>query len=170
MGQIKNKRMKMKGYGETPKGLKILIKLLIAIFVFFLFQLMVVTVDAGKIYNDINNVEFVYNYDGDTINVNIRGWPHIIGQLMPIRVNGVDTPEIKGKCIEEKVMAHMAKQFVYNELVDAETIDLVNPSRGKYYRIVADVQYDGKSLTEELLRHGYAYEYDGDTKSNPWCE
>ena len=46
-------------------------------------------------------VEYVRNYDGDTITVNIPNTPPIIGIKMPIRISGIDTPEIKGKTIEQ---------------------------------------------------------------------
>lgn len=49
-------------------------------------------------------------YDGDTFRVNISGWPEIIGERIPIRVNGIDTPELRGKCEEEIVLARKAKK------------------------------------------------------------
>ena len=121
-------------------------------------------------YKDIENVMFVDNYDGDTITVIIEGWPDIIGNMMPIRVEGVDTPERRAKCKNEKLMAFIAKRFVYSELMNAKNIKILNPKRGKYFRIVGDVEYDGKLLSMELLKKEYAYPYEGGTKQNPWCE
>ncbi|MEO1859542.1 MAG: hypothetical protein ABGZ19_06585 [Verrucomicrobiales bacterium] len=37
-------------------------------------------------------------YDADTFRVTINGWPDIIGKGIPIRVLGVDAPEMRGKC------------------------------------------------------------------------
>ncbi|MFT6578378.1 MAG: endonuclease YncB(thermonuclease family), partial [Zhongshania sp.] len=37
-------------------------------------------------------------YDGDTFRVNIAGWPSVVGDSMPVRIKGIDTPELRGKC------------------------------------------------------------------------
>jgi endonuclease YncB( thermonuclease family) len=42
--------------------------------------------------------------------------------------------------------------------------------RGKYFRIVAFVYIDGKSLGDELLKHGLAIKYEGKKKVKDWCE
>lgn len=46
--------------------------------------------------------EVVSIYNGDTITVTIKEYPSIIGERISIRVNGIDTPEIKEKCANEK--------------------------------------------------------------------
>ena len=49
-------------------------------------------------------------------------------------------------------------------------IDLENIERGKYFRIIADIKIDGKSLTRYLLKNGLAYSYDGGKKKKTnWC-
>lgn len=48
-------------------------------------------------------------YDGDTFRATIDGWPALIGKRISIRVNGVDTPEMRGKCDQEKQLAREAK-------------------------------------------------------------
>lgn len=125
---------------------------------------------AATVYNDIEYVEFLDNYDGDTISVNIIGWPDIIGTDISIRVAGIDTPEIRGKCVNEKYEAIKAKRFVTKKLLFAKRIKILNPVRGKYFRIVGDVWYDGELLSQQLLDEGLAVPYDGGTKTNPWCE
>ena len=50
-------------------------------------------------------------YDGDTFRVNIAGWPSVVGESMPVRIKGVDTPELRGKCQSEKDAARAAKQL-----------------------------------------------------------
>jgi endonuclease YncB( thermonuclease family) len=121
-------------------------------------------------YPDIEGVTYLRNYDGDTVTVNIDGYPEIIGKKISIRVEGIDTPEIRGKCENEKIEARIVKDFVRQELKNAKDIKIVDVSRGKYFRIVGDFQYDGKSLREQILEKGYGYPYDGGTKSNPWCK
>jgi endonuclease YncB( thermonuclease family) len=107
-------------------------------------------------------------YDGDTFRVDIDSLSSIAGKNIPIRVNGVDTPEIRGKCQYEKKLAYKAKDFVASMLFKAEKIELVNMQRGKYFRIVADVFVDGVSLEQQLLSNGLAYKYNGKKKLD-WC-
>ena len=74
----------------------------------------------------------------------------IIGKKIAIRVNGIDTPEIRGKCDKEKYNAEQAKGMVEEFLKDAERIDLKNMERGKYFRIVADVYADDRNDNQQF--------------------
>jgi len=107
-------------------------------------------------------------YDADTFRVNIKNWPDIVGRRMSVRVNGIDAPEIRGKCKEEKRLASQAKQFTVKLLRSANVIELRNIKRGKYFRLLADVYIDNKSLSEVLIMNNHARIYDGGTKSS-WC-
>ena len=107
-------------------------------------------------------------YDGDTFRVDIDSLPPIVGKNIPIRLNGVDTPEIQGKCQHEKDLALKARDFVRNKLANAKEIKLTKIQRGKYFRVVADVMIDGVSLEQELLENKLAYKYTGGKKSS-WC-
>lgn len=107
-------------------------------------------------------------YDGDTFKVNIEGWPPIVGQNMPVRIRGIDTPERRSKCAAEKQLAMQAKAFASQLLYQAETVELKNIKRGKYFRLLADVYVDDKSLADKLLQAGHARRYSGG-KRQPWC-
>ncbi len=109
-------------------------------------------------------------YDGDTFRVNIKGYPSIVGERMPIRINGIDTPEMRGKCTKEKTLARKAKQFTVSRLRSAKVIELRNMQRGKYFRIVADVYVDDKSLADLLIQDNLAVRYDGGAKIKDWCK
>ena len=100
----------------------------------------------------------------------LSGLHPIIGEKISIRVNGIDTPEIKGKCEKEKYDAQQAQQMVADILKDAEQIDLKNMERGKYFRIAADIIVDGESLGDMLIEAGMAVMYDGGMKTHKWCE
>jgi micrococcal nuclease len=93
--------------------------------------------------------------------------PIIVGKIS-IRVNGIDTPEIKGKCDKEKYDAQQAKEMVADILKDAEQITLKNMERGKYFRIAADVIVDGENLADLLIEAGMAVRYDGGKKTKNW--
>ncbi|MEO1945882.1 MAG: thermonuclease family protein [Candidatus Thioglobus sp.] len=125
------------------------------------------TVQAAPQYGTVTKVINVY--DGDTFRVNIDSLPPIVGKNIPIRVNGVDTPEIRGKCQYEKNLALEARDFVRAKLANAKEIKLTNLQRGKYFRVVANVLVDGVSLEQELLDNKLAYEYSGGKKLS-WCK
>ena len=124
----------------------------------------------AKSFGDFEGAEYVRNYDGDTITFNLPGLHPIIGEKISIRVNGIDTPEIRGKCEKEKYDAKQAKEMVADILKDAEKINLKNMERGKYFRIAADVIVDEENLADMLIEAGIAVRYDGGKKMKNWCE
>lgn len=123
---------------------------------------------AETTYGDVIVSTIIDVHDGDTFTVTINKWPTIIGDKIKIRVNGVDTPEIRGKCKSEIELAYKAKEFTKTFLTTTKRIYLKNMARDMYFRIDADVIVDGKSLSQELIKAGLGYEYHGDTK-NSWC-
>ena len=139
------------------------------IIIFFICFLGVFSVQAAQEYGTAIVSKVISVYDGDTFRVNIDSLPPIVGKNIPIRLNGVDTPEIQGKCKYEKDLAIEARDFVRNKLADAKEIRLTKLQRGKYFRVVADVMIDGVSLEQELLDNKLAYKYTGGKKSS-WCD
>ena len=126
-------------------------------------------IQAAPQYGTVTVSKVISVYDGDTFRVNIDSLPPIVGKNIAIRVNGVDTPEIRGKCQYEKNLALKARDFVRNKLANAKEIKLTNLQRGKYFRVVANVLVDGVSLEKELLDKELAYEYT-DGKKLSWCK
>ena len=51
---------------------------------------------------------------------------------------------------------------------DAKTIELKNPQRDKYFRILAEVWIDGESLGEKLKSEELAKDYDGEGARPEW--
>jgi micrococcal nuclease len=127
------------------------------------------TVNAKQKFGDYEGAIYVSNYDGDTITFNLPNRHPIIGKKISIRLNGIDTPEIKGKCEKEKYDAEQAREMVRDILKDAEKITLKNMQRGKYFRIASDVIVDGESLGNMLIEAGMAIRYDGRKKTHKWC-
>jgi micrococcal nuclease len=122
----------------------------------------------NKNYGNAKVLEVTSIYDGDTFRANLRGYPAIIGEHMAIRINGIDTPELRGKCEAEKQLARKAKQFTVEHLRAAKNITLKNIKRGKYFRLIADVYVDGISLGELLIKYKHAVIYQGKAKKT-WC-
>ena len=135
-----------------------------------LFFLLLPSYSTAKPFGDYQNPIYVRNYDGDTITFNLPDLHPIIGEKISVRVNGIDTPEIKGNCEKEKYKAQQAKEMVAEILKDAEQITLKNMERGKYFRIAADVLIDGEDLGDMLVEAGVAVRYDGGKKSHKWCK
>ncbi len=131
--------------------------------------LVILQAQAAPQYGTVTVSKVISVYDGDTFRVNINSLPPIVGKNIPIRVNGVDTPEIRGKCQYEKNLALKARDFVRDKLSNAKEIKLTNLQRGKYFRVVANVLVDGVSLEQELLDNELAYSYDGGKKLS-WCK
>ena len=127
------------------------------------------TVQAVLQYGTVIVSKVISVYDGDTFRVDIASLPPIVGKNIAIRVNGVDTPEIRGKCQYEKNLALKARDFVRGKLANAKEIKLTNLQRGKYFRVVANVLVDGVSLERELLDNKLAYRYSGGKKLS-WCK
>jgi len=111
-------------------------------------------------------------YDGDTITVASKlPYPESPLYRFPVRLNGIDTPEIKGKTEDEKISAQAAKQALEN-LILHRTVVLKNTHQEKYGRILADVYLDQLHLNQWMLDNKYAVPYDGGTKKSPdsWLE
>lgn len=134
------------------------------IFIVLVFSLSCIAAKKDKTYGNVVVDEVTSIYDGDTFKVNIKGWPSIIGERISIRINKIDTPEMRGKTEKEKALARKAKQFTVEKLRSAKKIELRNISRDKYFRIGADVFVDGKDLGKMLIKAGLAVAYDGGTK------
>ena len=108
-------------------------------------------------------------YDADTITIASK-LPFDDSPMyrLSVRLNGIDTPEMKGKGIsdEEKEAAKQARDFVSNMVLN-KYVKLENIESEKYGRILADVYIGNVQLNEILLKERYAVKYDGGTKIKP---
>ena len=125
---------------------------------------------AGQNYGSVVISKVTSVYDGDTFRANIPNYPPLIGENIGIRINGIDTPEIRGKCAKEISLAKDAQRFAEKTLRSAKVVELRNLQRGKYFRIVADVYADGVNVGDELVKESLAVVYDGGKKVKDWCE
>jgi micrococcal nuclease len=105
-------------------------------------------------------------YDGDTITIASR-LPYDGSPLykFQVRLNGIDTPEIKTKNAEEKAKALLCKQAL-SELCLNRFVTLENVELEKYGRILADVHCDGVHLNQHMIDNGFAVRYDGGHKKS----
>jgi len=106
-------------------------------------------------------------YDGDTITIASR-LPYKTSPYyrFSIRLQGIDCPELRTDNYIEKEVADIAKQYVHN-LVYGKIVTLENCKIEKYGRILADVIYKKKSISDMLLKARLAVPYDGKSKISP---
>jgi len=114
--------------------------------------------------------EIVRVYDGDTFFVTFPDLPAVFGENLGIRINGIDTPELRTSSKHEKFLAEQAKQTLAEFLYNAKSIELRNVKRGKYFRLVADVIVDNEEVADKLIEYGLAVPYDGGTKTKDWSQ
>ncbi len=112
------------------------------------------------------NARVVSVYDGDTMTVDAEPWPSLTARTK-VRVAGVDTPEIRGKCQAEKDQAIRARDFVRATVGAA--VQLTNVRLGKYAgRVVADVWVNGRKLSDLLIAENLGRPYHGGRREG-WC-
>ena len=106
--------------------------------------------------------------DGDTLEVRVMVW---LGQevVTRVRIDGIDTPEKRGKCQREKDMAEQARVLTEQLLTDAQ-IALYDIQHDKYGgRIRARVvTRSGEDIGQMLIKSGLARPYKGEARQ-PWC-
>lgn len=106
-------------------------------------------------------------YDGDTITIASR-IPIKDSPLyrFSVRLDGIDTPEIKGKDEDEKECAKMARDDLSKLILNKE-VRLEDVKLEKYGRILAQVYLKEQNLNTWMIEQRYAVEYDGGTKKSP---
>ena len=114
--------------------------------------------------------------DGDTIDVTIDlGFD--LYKKERVRIAGVDTPEKRTRDKEEKALGLDATAWMKEKLEGAIKGDNELTIRtelkggvGKYGRLLGwlYVGDDDLSLNEQMIKEGYALEYDGGTKNKDW--
>jgi micrococcal nuclease len=61
----------------------------------------------------------------------------VFGDRISIRLVGIDTPEIQGRCEREKQLAIEARDLLNEELKKANVIQIRHTARDKYFRVLA---------------------------------
>lgn len=117
-------------------------------------------------------------YDGDTVVVDIDLGFDVWLRNQHVRIEGIDTPEIKSKDVEEKALAFEARNLLFVLLSTAPEIRLIcskYSSTEKYGRILGDlfvppkepkgagfpIQITWISMKDELLAYRRGKPYEG---------
>ena len=102
-------------------------------------------------------------YDGDTCTCvfdtfNMGLYRH------QIRLNGIDTAEIKSKDADVKALALRTRDFVA-DLILNKIVQLTCEGSDKYGRILGIIRIDGVCVNDLLIEKKMALPYDGGTKT-----
>ena len=105
-------------------------------------------------------------YDGDTCRIDFiknitEGYivPKFFADNVRIRVVGIDTPEIRGKCVQEKRLAIKARDYLNYTLKKANSIiiDIDNNNKlDSLGRYLAVLYVDDININNLMLASGYA--------------
>ena len=92
-------------------------------------------------------------YDGDTITI-ASLLPNTIEPIyrFSIRLNGIDTPEIRGKTEEEKELAIHVRDALA-EKIYGKIVELRNVGNEKYGRVLADVYLGDENINQWLVKN-----------------
>ena len=105
--------------------------------------------------------------DGDTLNVQKVENGKFVGEIVKIRMFGIDAPE---KTQDYGIESKQALE----KLVNGKTLEIEEKNRDRYGRTVAVVYVNGKNVNEEMVKNGNAWwyqEYDKkDTKMQAYQE
>tara|TARA_B100000524_G_C23469299_1_gene305490 strand:+ start:48 stop:446 length:399 start_codon:yes stop_codon:yes gene_type:complete len=108
-------------------------------------------------------------YDGDTCYVTMPALPKTLSK-MTVRILGIDTPELRGKCSKEKELAMKARIFANNTFREARVIEFKDLKWDKYGgRILSNVYLDGYLYADMIINEQLARPYDGGKKEG-WCD
>ena len=107
--------------------------------------------------------------DGDTVEVTVPVW---LGQTVTtnVRIEGIDTPELRGKCEAERVLAAAARDRLAALIGDGPVIltDVrYDKFGGRVVARLADAQGADAGLV--LVSEGLARPFDGRGARLSWC-
>lgn len=124
---------------------------------------------AKKPLPHIYKADVLSVYDGDSIKVSLELMPDLFFSRS-IRINGIDTPEIRGKCSKEKRLAKKSKDLT--TVLAGQQVILKNVFEGKFAgRLVGDVYtLNNEKIADILINHKLARSYDGKSKRQSWCD
>jgi micrococcal nuclease len=107
-------------------------------------------------------------YDGDTITIasKVPGLTNSPIYKFSVRLNGIDTPEMKTHNNDEKEVAIKARDAL-SERIMGKVIRLENVQTEKYGRILCEIYFGETHMNKWLIDERYALAYDGGTKIIP---
>ena len=128
---------------------------------------------AGAIVGDdiprmVHPAEVVRVIDGDTFEARVHLWPGL-DITTRVRLRGIDAPEFKARCNEERVRAEAARDAL-RAILDQGEVGISRVTLDKYGgRVVADASTRATpDVSSALLSVGAARRYSGGHRDG-WC-
>ena len=132
---------------------------------FWPFLLIILCAPSAPYYK---HVEVLSVYDGDTFTVNLPCEEALFCHKIPVRIKGIDAPEIRARCTQERLLATKARDYL-KALLEAKEVTLRDCERDKYFRIACHVYADRLSVSSALLSADLARPYHKNSKKDNWC-
>lgn len=109
--------------------------------------------------------------DGDTLVVDAFIWPNTRASDVSIRIRGIDTPERRGKCSQERALAKQATDIMAQTFAPGQQVYITQVETGKYGgRYIASVRsLAGLDWAAFIQRQGLAAAYEGRGAKQDWC-
>lgn len=107
--------------------------------------------------------------DGDTFEARVDLWPGLVVTTR-VRLRGVDAPELKARCEDERTKAEAARETL-RTILDQGEVGISRVTLDKYGgRVVADVSTQATpDVAAALLEAGVARRYGGGHRDG-WCD
>ena len=107
-------------------------------------------------------------FDGDTFEARVHLWPGL-NVTTKVRLRGIDAPEFKARCVEERDKAEAARTALQS-ILDQGEVGIMRVSLDKYGgRVLADVSTRATpDVAATLLGTGQARRYGG-ARRESWC-
>ena len=120
---------------------------------------------------DVHFGKVIKVYDGDSITIAAKPYDNYPAYRFSIRLNGIDTPELRTRNENEKKHGYIARDALSDKILN-KIVVLKNVDSEKYGRLLADIYLDDENICEWMINQGYAVRYDGGTKVKPkeWLE
>ena len=126
--------------------------------------------NTEKFLPNVSRARVISVYDGDTVTVAARLGHRGNPYQFKVRLNRIDTAEIRSDNPEEKEAALIAKKALSDRILH-KCVTLKNISYEKYGRILADIYYKGACINDWMLNKKYAVTYDGGKKKKiDWAQ
>ncbi len=106
--------------------------------------------------------------DGDTFDAKVHLWPGL-DVTTRVRLLGIDAPEFKARCVEEREKAEAARNAL-KAILDQGEVGVARVSLDKYGgRVLAEASTRGTAdVSAALLQAGLVRPYSGGRRQS-WC-
>ena len=126
------------------------------------------SLDYSKIYkfslkDNVYDAKVINVYDGDTITTVFKFKDEFY--KWNCRLNGIDTPEMKSKDLNEKNAAVKARDFLREKIL-GKIVKLHCGDFDKYGRLLVIVEYNEEVINNTMIEKGHGKYYSGGKKED----